>query len=40
VNVGEWLTVAQTSELEIPDNSWMSRPLERGEFLDWTNSDA
>jgi hypothetical protein len=31
-----WLPVSEALKLPLPDNSWMSEPLFRNEFLDWT----
>jgi hypothetical protein len=35
---GGWLTVKEAFRLPKPDVSWMSAPMRREQFLEWTNS--
>ena len=34
-----WLTVREANALPVPDTSWMTKPLDRGEILRWLQSD-
>ena len=36
VRMGDWLTVKQASNLPVPDNSWMDKPMLREDFYKWT----
>lgn len=35
VNVDRWLTVRESSLLELPNNSWMDKPWTRDKFVGW-----